>query len=359
LSSTAADNPLLVEEAVTLLTAPAENQPDARAGWQEQMQRAATEYDERTAEMLSKSLLEVLRRDHDDRNSLEALIVLALAHGRVLERHVATFANEGRRLALLLERSGEVDRARALLEELAARMPGDANIDRDLTAILRRTGGASVLVEKYLRRAEEAAARGNPMDAIVWLQEIVLIDKNRRDVARMIRDLRYQEKERKARNGRRLKLALLVVAIVGLVAAAWHREQRINEDYNNIPPAREGDLQSLQSRVADIDHLLDDEHGWLGMLSAIKEKSRLEREIDLLEDQAQRTQHEAEVARAQIQEEAEDARTRGLAFAERGQFDKALIDFRHALEISAPNWEHRARVQADVDAIEAWRKKNR
>ena len=339
-------------------TAPSEGQTDARAVWQEQMQRAATEYDERAAEDLTRDLLEALRRDHDDRKSLEAMLVLGLAFGRVLERHSATFATEGRRLALVLERSGEIHRARALLEELAARMPTEPNVERDLTAILRRTGGTSVLVEKYLRRAEEAATRGKPTDAIVWLQEIVLIDKNRRDVARMIRDLRYQEKERKTVNARRLKIALLVIAVLAFAGAIWQREQRITQEFGEIPQAREGDLPSLKARLASIDRLLDDEHGWIGMVSAVKEKSRLEREVEQLDDQAQKAQREIDLARAQREEEAEDARTRGLAFAERGQFEEALTDFRHALELSTPAWEHRARVQADVDAIEAWRKKS-
>ena len=359
MSTTAADNPLVHEDAVATLTVRAEGQTDARAAWQDQVQRAATDFDERTAETLTQDLLEVMRRNPDDRNSLEALVVLGLAYGRVLERHGATFANEGRRLALLLERSGEVDRARALLEELAARMPTDPNIDRDLTSILRRTGGTNVLVERYLRRAEEAVSRGRPMDAIVWLQEIVLIDKNRRDVARMIRDLRYQEKERKVRNSRRLKIAVLAVSIVAAAGAVWQREARISDAYRDVPQAREGDLPSLKARLAGIDRLIEDEHVWIGMLTAMKEKSRLEHEVELLEDQSQKRQRDLELARSQQEAEAEDARIRGLSFAERGQFDAALADFRHALELATPNWEHRARVQADVDAIEAWRKKNR
>jgi len=360
LNTSAAEHDLFVESAVAMLTDrdAAEAPADARTAWQEQMQRAATEYEERAAEDLTRDLLEVLRRDHDDHQSLEALLVLGLAFGRVLERHSATFATEGRRLALVLERSGEIQRARALLEELTTRMPTDPNVERDLAAILRRTGGSSVLVEKYLRRAEEAAARGKPTDAIVWLQEIVLIDKNRRDVARMIRDLRYQEKERKTVNARRFKIVLLVIAVLAFAAAVWQREQRITQEFGEIVAAREGDLPSLKARLASIDRVLDDEHGWIGMLPAIKEKARLEHEVELLDEQAQKAQREVDLERAQREEEAEDARTRGLSFAERGQFDEALADFRHALELSTPTWEHRARVQADVDAIEAWRKKS-
>jgi len=186
----------------------------------------------------------------------------------------------------------------------------------------------------------------------------VLIDKNRRDVARMIRDLRYQEKERKTVNARRFKIVLLVIAVLAFAAAVWQREQRITQEFGEIVAAREGDLPSLKARLASIDRVLDDEHGWIGMLPAIKEKARLEHELELLDEQAQKAQREIDLARAQREEEAEDARTRGLSFAERGQFDEALADFRHALELSTPTWEHRARVQADVDAIEAWRKKS-
>lgn len=359
MSPTTADNTWTIEDAVAALTAPVSGAPDARAAWQQQSQRAATDFDEKVAETIARGLLDVLCRDFDDRRSLEALIVLGLAHARVLERHRATFANEGRRLALLLERAGEADRARALLEELAARMPNDPDIDRDLTAVLRRTGGANVIVERYLRRAEEAVASGKPMDAIMWLQEIVLIDRNRRDVARMIRDLRFQEKERKSRASRRVKIALVILVLVGGVVAVWMRERQIAEQYASFPPAAEGNLASLKAREQAIDQLVDEQHAWLGMFPVLQDKRHLAMQIVVLEEQAAKVAHDAAIEKARLEDQAEDARTRGLAFAERGQFDSALADFRRALELSTPSWEHRARVQADIDAIEAWRKKSR
>jgi tetratricopeptide (TPR) repeat protein len=359
LSPTTVDNTWTIEDAVAALTAPVPGAPDARAAWQQQSQRAATDFDEKVAETIARGLLDVLCRDFDDRRSLEALIVLGLAHARVLERHRATFANEGRRLALLLERAGEADRARALLEELAARMPNDPDIDRDLTAVLRRTGGANVIVERYLRRAEEAVASGKPMDAIMWLQEIVLIDRNRRDVARMIRDLRFQEKERKSRASRRVKIALVVLLLVGGVVAVWMRERQIAEQFASIAPAAEANLASLKAREQAIDQLVDEQHAWLGMFPVLQDKRRLAMQIVVLEEQAAKIAHDAAIEKARLEDQAEDARTRGLAFAERGQFDSALADFHRALELSTPSWEHRARVQADIDAIEAWRKKSR
>jgi tetratricopeptide (TPR) repeat protein len=359
LSSTTADKSWTVDDAVTALTAAVSGAPDARAAWQQQAQRAATDFDEKAAETLARGILDVLCRDFDDRKSLEALLVLGLAHSRVLERHRATFANEGRRLALLLERAGEADRARALLEELAARMPNDPDIDRDLTAVLRRTGGANVIVERYLRRAEEAVAGGKPMDAIMWLQEVVLIDRNRRDVARMIRDLRFQEKERKSRNVRRVKIAVVILLLTAGIAALWMRERWITEQYQALPPASDGNLASLKTRQQAIDELVDTQHVWFGMYPALQEKRHLAMQIVVLEEQAAKVAHDVAIETARLEDQAEDARTRGLAFAERGQFDAALADFHRALELASPTWEHRTRVQADIDAIEAWRKKSR
>jgi tetratricopeptide (TPR) repeat protein len=359
LSSTTADKSWTVDDAVAALTAAVSGAPDARAAWQQQAQRAATDFDEKAAETIARGLLDVLCRDFDDRKSLEALLVLGLAHARVLERHRATFANEGRRLALLFERSGEADRARALLEELAARMPNDPDIDRDLTAVLRRTGGANIIVERYLRRAEEAVASGKPMDAIMWLQEIVLIDRNRRDVARMIRDLRFQEKERKSRGMRRVKLALVVLLFVAAVVGVWMRERWVEEQYQSIVPASDGNLMALRARQSALDELIDTQRVWFGMFPALQEKRHLAMQIVVLEEQAAKVAHDDAIEKARLEDQAEDARTRGLAFAERGQFDAALADFHRALELSPPTWEHRARVQADIDAIEAWRKKSR
>jgi Flp pilus assembly protein TadD len=151
----------------------------------------------------------------------------------------------------------------------------------------------------------------------------------------------------------------VVLVLVGGVVAVWMRERGITEQYASIAPAVEGNLASLKAREQAIDQLVDEQHAWMGMFPALQDKRRLAMQIVVLEEQAAKVAHDAAIEKARLEDQAEDARTRGLAFAERGQFDSALADFHRALELSTPSWEHRARVQADIDAIEAWRKKSR
>ena len=48
---------------------------------------------------------------------------------------------------------------------------------------------------------------------------------------------------------------------------------------------------------------------------------------------------------------AEAARERGLMLARRGEFEAALRDFRHSLELTKHDWEHRDRVLADIGKL--------
>lgn len=343
-----------MEDVVTAVTG-AGSGLSAHAALRDQMQRAADEFDERTAEAFARALLDRLCQTPEDLRQLEALLILGLAHPSVLEKHRISIMTEGRRLALLLERAGEKERACCLLEILAQRLPAEQSIDRDLSGIMRRSGNTTELIERYLSKADEAATRGRTNEAVAWLQEIMLLDQNRRDVARMIRDLRYQDKERRSRIKKRVRIAACSLAIAGLATFAVLREQRIRAAWVGIPPAPPGDVAALRARLDRITDLISEEHVWLGLLQAASEKKSLATEIDARDEEQSARQHEVDVAREQQMDLAETARTRGLYYAEQGKFDLALADFRQSLELSPLDWEHRARVQADVSAIEAFR----
>jgi hypothetical protein len=170
-----------------------------------QSTRVAEEVDATTAEAYCRRLLAHLADDPQGVHELTALIVLGLAHPAVLETHRIPLGQEGRRLAHLLERDEQADRAQRLLELIAARSPEDRQIDHELASMMRRTGNADRLVERYMRRAEECVAGDRTKEAISWLQEILLIDRSRRDVARMIRDLRWGDQEKRVRWRSRLR----------------------------------------------------------------------------------------------------------------------------------------------------------
>jgi tetratricopeptide (TPR) repeat protein len=356
LSSTASESHLIVEDVVQALTQTGEVRGEKLL--REQMQRAADEFDETTAKAFAKALLDELCTEPKDLRKLEALMILGLAHPSVLVEHRIPLAVEGRRLAIRLERAGDPERARCLLEVIASRLPEGESVERDLSDMESRTGSKAELVQRYLSRAEESVHAGRPMEAIPWLQQVLLLDRTRRDVARMIRDLRYHESERKAARRRRLRLVGFVCLVSALVVGVVVRERRIEDAYRGLPDARGEELADIRARLGHVQGLVDDHRFWFGMSRVLNERRQLRSAIDVLEarvsDQALE-QRRDDARRAQM---AEAARESGLEAAKRGEFDAALEDLRRALALAAPNWSGRERIQSDIAAIEAWRREN-
>lgn len=347
------DSQLIVEDVVTALTGEVEAILDADR-LRSQMERAAEEFDRRTAHAFGRALLDSLCEDPGNLRLLEALVILGLAHPDVLSEHRISLAVEGRRLAVLLERSGDPDRARSVLELLAGNMPSERTIDQELAGVLRRSGKTEELVERYLARAEDSIKEGKPSEAIPWLQEILLLDRTRRDVARMIRDLRYQEAEKTNRSKRRWRLLLVLLLVSSGVSALIAREVSIRRAYDSLPDASLTTPGSLQERRAGLQAMLDDYRVWSGMVGVTQERDTLDTRIADRERENAAEARRANKVAEQRQEMAEAARMRGLMHSERGEFDSALLSFREAMERSRPDWEHRAQLQVDIDAIEKW-----
>lgn len=357
LPETALDAQVIVEDVVQALTG---DPAAAEVGRGEtdlgaQLERAAAEFDRRTAEAFGRALLDSLTEDPGNLRQLEALIILGLAHPEVLERNRISLAVEGRRLAVLLERAGDVDRARCVLETLSGYMPEERTIDHELAGILRRSGNTDELVERYLRRAEVAIEEGRVSEAIPWLQEILLLDRTRRDVARMIRDLRYQEAERVSSRSRRNRMLGLVVLVSAVVTAFVGREVRVHRAQGDLPAVVAGDPDSLYRRKAALEDLIAEHRFWSGLVSATSERDELTQRIAEYEREAARRQRAVEAEVRRRTEMAEAARMRGLLFAERGQMVQALGDFEEALRLADEDWQHREQVAADVAALRTWK----
>jgi hypothetical protein len=211
-------------------------------------------------------------------------------------------------------------------------------------------------IAEFLARADKCAASGKTHEAIGWLQEVVALDRNRRDVVRMIRDLRWEENERKARNQKRAKAAGVFLLLCGLAYGVYWREQHIEALYTDIPAAK-GDLASMRQRLDAVETLISSNYVWIGMSAVVREQDRLHRQVAAAEAKQAEDEHEAAVARAQKSEEAKASLSRGMLLAQQGHFEEALVDLRHALETAEPAWPERKQVEANVAAIEAWLKK--
>lgn len=351
MSELIAEEHLLVDDVVAALTEP--DDETRERGLREQMERAAEEFDKRTALAFGKALVDSLCEDPGDVRRLEALLILGLAHPHILEQYKVSLAAEGRRLSALLENRGEEERARGLMELLAQHAPEDRGIQQELASMMRRFGEVDELIARCLARADEEVSAGRPMDAIPWLQEILLHDQSRRDVARMIRDLRYDEMAKEASKKRTGRLALVVLALSLGLTALFMRERSIRSAYEALPAAPADDMQALSARLAGVEGLLEDNSFWFGMMGAVSERSELRERVDALEAAEAEHDRVVEGIAYQRQAMAESARLQGLELVARSSFEDALYQFQRALELSPPDWDRRERVIRDITAIQA------
>lgn len=321
------------------------------------VERTAADVDAETADQYCAALFAHLGQNCDDAYALEALLVLGLAHPDLLERHRISMPQEGRRLAVLLEKRGEADRAQTLLELLVARHPADRTLDHELSGVMKRSGNLDRLVERHLSRAEEAMREGNRSEAQRWLREVLALDSTRRDVARMIRDLRFEEGQIRAAWRKRLQLTAAVIVLVGAASAAVWRELTLDQAYASVPPAATGDVPAMQARLAAIDTMIEEHPLWLSMWEAGRERSRLRTEIERCESERAARERKLAEERARIETLAEGERARARLYAEQYEFSRALDHFRNALQHAPPDWAYRAQVQRDIDAILEWQKR--
>ncbi len=396
LSAHAADKRLFVDDVVTALTGTVEASNDAGLALQDQMKRATDEFDLRTAEAFARALLEALCQDPIDPRRLEALLILGLAHPTILERHRISLPKEGERLAAMLIAQGQNDRARTLMAVIAKAVASAPPEDPAETVLIDDADDEPLVfttparpaptpfqakavqpaptpasnpaavaaaasnerdhakIEALLRKADEQAARGRTSDAIHCLQQVVALDRNRRDVARMIHDLRWQDQERRARTVRRLKLAVLVVLLAaGITGLVW-RESGIRRRFAAIPAATEGDVSSMRARLDAIDGMIAGERAWFGMSSAVLERGELVNELQVIEDAAAAKIAAAALVRTQSSELAEVSRTSGMLLAQQGKFEDAVVELRRALELGGAAWSQRQDVESNVTAITEW-----
>lgn len=338
---------VFVEEVVTALTGGLNGVPPR--GLRLSMERAAVEFDDRTAEAFARALFSALDANPEDLRQREALLLLGLAHPRVFQRHGISLEQEGRRYAQLLHAAGMRERAEEVLALVGAqaRLPApNANLVGDHEATIAR----------LLARAEECIRRGYPQQAEDCLRDVLSLDPERSDVARMLRDLR----SRRMRGSRRRKqvavwgAALLILGFVG--HTLFQHETRMRAAYQALPAADSNDPAVQQARLDALEVLLAFNPPWSGTLSARSERTRLRTKIDhaqrLAGDQARNVVSE----RRERNEEASDLRMSARVWLERGETERAIEQLNRSLNIAGENWEYRDAVLADMAAIQAWRR---
>jgi tetratricopeptide (TPR) repeat protein len=324
----------------------------ARPDFKESVGKAAGLFDEAAVEPRCDALLARLSENAGDVRALETLVVLGLARPEVFERRRIPVLQEARRLAVLLERGGESERAQAVLELLLARKPSDRGIERELSSLMRRNGNLSRLVERHLARADECVRAGRRDEAVRWLREVLMLDPQRRDVARMIRDLNYADLERRGawRKGAKAA-AVALLCMSGLSGVVW-RETSIDERFERIPQAPNGDMVAMQARLSALDDLVSESPLWLGLFEVSRERASLRESLERM--RAERAEQAAKEAQARTLATtlAESQYALAQLAARQYDFDLMRDHLEAALSYAPADWKERASIQLELDALD-------
>lgn len=324
----------------------------SRADFKELVGKASQLFDDDLAAARCEALFERLSADASDTPALELLVILTLARPVLVERLRLPVSQEGRRLAVLLERGGDPQRAQAVLELLLARTPSDRLIERELSSLMRRNGNLARLVERHLGRADECVRDGRRDEAVRWLREVLMLDPQRRDVARMIRDLNYADVERRGAWRKGLKVASTsLLCLSALTGVVW-REIDIDARFERIPPATSGDLGAMQARLSALDQLVDESPLWMGLFRASRERATLREQVERLRaEQAERDAKQAQ-ARALATTLADSQYALARLAAQSYEFDEMRVRLEAALSYAPSDWPERAQIVRELAALD-------
>ena len=168
-----------------------------------------------------------------DLQARERLVELTLGPGGVAVEGFDALA-EGKELVDLLIEFGDITRVRALLERLLMVEPNDPDLKKALVNVHVKAGDQKRVAELYESIADDLVRQQKPLEAVGYLQKILLIDRGRSDISDRVRKL-YEFDERTRRRGRALSvLAVLFCLLLVAGSGYWFYNERAEEEVARI-----------------------------------------------------------------------------------------------------------------------------
>jgi tetratricopeptide (TPR) repeat protein len=300
--------------------------------------------------------LELLVSAHEDgehdQELLEDLVLLGLAWPRLVLRHGYELVGSARELAACRLGEGDLRMARAVLERAAELFPDHVGLERDLVAVLREADEVEELARRCIARAQREIDGGRIDEAIAWLQEVIRVDPGRRDLARLIRDLRFGQADRARRRARlRRAAAVSLLAMILVGALAW-REYDVRRQFRGLPSVDPSSAASVEVRLAALEGFATTHPVWHGAFDVRSELSGLRSTRRRLESQAQTDRALAATIERERRAEADLLLAGVESKVEYGRLGLAVEDIRRALELGGVDWPSRERALADLEALE-------
>lgn len=149
----------------------------------------------------------------------------------------------------------------------------------------------------------------------------------------------------------RWRLFAGVLVISTLATGGVLHQQQVDREWEALPVETPGDVDSMQARLDAVEVFLDANPLWIRAHRAVRERTRLSTELQVLRTQRVLEDMRAEQARDLELAEAVGARQRGADLLAAGDPAGALQELETALHRAPAGWSERERVERDIQAI--------
>ncbi len=181
----------------------------------------------------AQRLFEVRALVPTDLQARERLVELTLGKDGVTINGFDPLA-EGKELVDLMVEFGDIQRVRAMLERLLMVAPNDPDLKKSLVNVHVKAGDQKRIAELYESIADDLVREQRPLEAVGYLQKILLIDRSRTDVSERVRKL-YEFDERSRRRGRAMSvLAVAFCLLLVLGSAYWFYNEQAEAEFGRI-----------------------------------------------------------------------------------------------------------------------------
>jgi outer membrane protein assembly factor BamB len=208
---------------------------------------------------------------------------------------------EGKVLVDLYLEIGDLKRVRSLLEKLLRLQPEDQDLKKALVNVHTRNGDTKRVIELYESMAEDLVRSRRPLEAVGYLQKILMLDRSRADVSERMRAL-YEFDERSRSRRRSLTvLGAVFLALIGLGVAYWFYDRTAQEDFERIDVRKLVEAREFTKAAAMFERFVQDHPLTLSVPRAEEELLRIE---------SARKKYEAKLAQDRMAKDRELARLR-------------------------------------------------
>jgi outer membrane protein assembly factor BamB/tetratricopeptide (TPR) repeat protein len=190
-----------------------------------------------------------------DLSARERLVELALSHHEV---RLPDFdpVEEGKVLVDLLMAAGDLRRVRSLLERLVTVGPDDIELKKLLVNVHSKAGDQPRVIELYESIAKTLVRQHRPLEAVAFLQKILMLDRTRSDISEQVRSLYALDERARSRRRAMATLGVICLLLVALAVAYSFYDQAATTAFEEINVEELVQADEYDQAVATFDEFL-------------------------------------------------------------------------------------------------------